>query len=876
MNSEQPVEPTQSAPTDSVRPESSFIANSLLARTRWMQRALTPWTKQWLSRAAASTGDHRSGAAGRRDLSLALTVGAATQTLKRIYLQYESHSTRPVSGDLNDLPLAGALPQAAQPQAASATPEATGPYSKPFNSMEEFLAAVEASKARDYAPPPPEESAKPATQRTQGPYSKPFNSLEDFLKAVEAAKARNYAPPPEEEIAPPAPPREMGPYAHAFTSFEAFTKALEETRQKSGQTAPQAAAPNPTPSLSRKIRPMSRVEELPARGSSTQSDVPLSASIPASPPQPEPQSAESFFNPDELPSNPEAGDVASSPGDVAAPAPAQPAVIPPFSPVKARNVSPRWSAPKATGPQPASRQTVTASEVPTPVEPMPAVSPASPVIPLSDTAAVATETAVETSLPLVSPPSTEFSPSDAPEALPADVSITTRPAMETSPTRSTHSETLAPIARSSSPAEVRAAVTPAAPSEAASSPAISSTPAIQRAVEERAEDTSAFDKIDPVSIPQAQQPFAESTATALPIEQAVSQPIEPSAPKELIAKTAPAIQREVSEASVAPIPAQPESSAALAGWPVDQRQVSEPVTSTAAPEVARANAADLPLTSADLMSARSDLPLVQRQAVEQKPTTAAPQPTSSNDEAVASSKVHAISVQPVVQRQPNESLPSTAAPETAVGEIAEQSQAVASPDLPLVQRQAVEQKPITAAPQPSTVDDKGVTPAQPQAVPVQPVGQRQASESLPSTDVPETAAEEMAEQSKAVASRDLPLIQRQAVEQEPTAAAPQLPTVADKSVVPAQPQAVPVQSAVQRHASELPTSTVKVETAAEEIAEQSKAVASRDVPLVLRQTAEQKPIAAASQSSTSGDEAAVSSPDQAVPGQPVVQRRVRG
>ena len=197
MNSEQPVDgPIQSAESG----EASPIVDAILARTRLMQRALTPWTRRWLSQAAGTA------VPGRRDLSIAFTAGAAEQTLNRVQAQYKSYSSRPLSEDTRNLPLAGASPQ---------------PTMMPV--------VTEVSEARDDVQPV--EDVKPVAMRTQGPYSKPFNSMAEFLKAVEAAKARNYVPPPPEEIAPPPPPREAGPYSHAFTSFEEFVKAVEESRR---------------------------------------------------------------------------------------------------------------------------------------------------------------------------------------------------------------------------------------------------------------------------------------------------------------------------------------------------------------------------------------------------------------------------------------------------------------------------------------------------------------------------------------------------------------------------------------------------------------------------------------------------------------------
>ena len=314
MNSEQPVEPTQSAPAEpAVSSEANPIVDAILARTRRMQLALTPWTQRWLASGPV--------APGRRTLPIVFTAGDVQQTLSRIHARYESHSNRPVSGDTRALPLAGTQPQP--------------------------VVATEASEERADESPLAEE-VKPTARRTQGPYSKPFNSMAEFLKAVEAAKARNYEPPPPEEIIPPPPPREAGPYSHAFTSFEEFVKAVEESRRQSGYTAPQEDEPKPTPAPRGKIRPMSRVEELPARDSSTLVDLPgplstpTQSSTPQAAPQIAPQPVESFSNLDQSLLTPAAEAVPPRPDDIVPAEPAstsatpQLAVIPPFSPVKAR------------------------------------------------------------------------------------------------------------------------------------------------------------------------------------------------------------------------------------------------------------------------------------------------------------------------------------------------------------------------------------------------------------------------------------------------------------------------------------------------------------------------------------------------------------
>ena len=123
-----------------------------------------------------------------------------------------------------------------------------------------------------------------------------------------------------------------------------------------------------------------------------------------------------------------------------------------------------------------------------------------------------------------------------------------------------------------------------------------------------------------------------------------------------------------------------------------------------------------PVTPADAMSARHDLPLVQRQPAEHRPTATAAQQDASHDKSAVSAQPQVVPSQPVVQRQASEPSTSAVVPETVAKEMAEQSQADIARDLPLVQRQSVEQKPTAAAPQQPTAAEKAVAPTQPQAV----------------------------------------------------------------------------------------------------------------------------------------------------------------
>ncbi len=836
MNAEQSADPTQSAPSrPTVSGEADPIINSILARARWIQRALAPWTQHWLAQVASPSG---------QVLPIAFTAGYLQQTLSRVHAQYESYASRPVAEEADALPLVGIPPQPAQPAAAS------GIYSKPFNSLEDFLAAVEARKERNDTPPPPTETAKPAAKRIQGPYSKPFNSLEEFLRATEAAKARNYAPPPAEEVVPPAPPREAGPYAHAFTSFEEFTKAVEESRQQWGYTAPQEAQPPPR-MAAQQIRPISRVEELPTRGSSNLVNIPVAASMP--------QPAESFSIPDQLPTTMPAAEGLPPQPDSAVPAaptptavPTRPAMIPPFSPAKARGgPTPRGPAPrgptsretppKASGPQPVQHKAAAASELPAPVEPLPAASPVSPVMLSSDTVSAAPESSIESALPIVHQQTDESASSNAPatyEMTPSAAPLTTPPAAEPAPTRSARSvpplqqpasdlvpvnaapETRDAVTSKSTPqtAHTPAAVAPSVKVVTASSPtprgqpsAISSTPSIQRAVDETVQDKLGSSDTEPSAAPVLQRPTAESAPTAVFADQASSERTASSTREELsIPAALPLVQRHASESAAAlvvsevearpevtstrsdaldqrsittaqpaPIPAHPETSPSPSTVSsVVQRQVSRPPTSAVASEAAREDEDALPITPADFTPARSaqSVPLTQRQ-LDQASTPAAVQRHASESPTAA----------PVSEAALKEEFLPTSTPESTPARSAK--------NVPLAQRQ-LDQASTPAAVQRHTSEPQRATPVSetalkeeflptstPESTPARsaqsmPLAQRQTVEagSVPSFQLPETSAEKREALHPATMAppvrSEMPLVQRhvadiQTVEEEP-------------------------------------------------------------------------------------------------------------
>ena len=282
MSSQPLIDPTdESQPLQAGSGGENLITHSILAKARWVQHALSPWAQRWLS-AAGATGD-QPGPTGSWRLPLALTSGATQRILDRLRIQYESQSFGSIPMQGNLLPLANAPQPEGLPTAQPVSPapkRAQGPYSKPFNSMEDFIQAVTAAKERNYAPPPAAELSPPKRKSEPGPYSKPFNSMEDFIQAVTAAKERNYAPPPASEL-PPAPRKhEPGPYSKAFSSFEDFVKAIEKTQPQLVSSEPSQPAAELKPASLTSVRPISRTEELPSRTTPATVNSPIEFPIP--------------------------------------------------------------------------------------------------------------------------------------------------------------------------------------------------------------------------------------------------------------------------------------------------------------------------------------------------------------------------------------------------------------------------------------------------------------------------------------------------------------------------------------------------------------------------------------------------------------------
>lgn len=304
MSPESPT--TRQENSESLAPRPAPLARSILARTSWVQRALSPWVRRWLAAAPWATPEHGAGRAA------ALAVANTQWLVKRVQRIVERQALSPLAGaaPVTELPLVGPRPSA---PAAGPTPEpAPEPDSeatgfKPFDSFTDFVKAVEKARARQYHA----ERVAPAS-----------NLAPD-------ARGEHTRPPKLSASARQLPKsREQGPYSKRFTSFADFTQALEETRQRESQlaaqrsaapgtAAPGTAAPGtaaqdvaqgaPTP----RIRPVSRIEELPPRISTVSDQSPAldaeqaalgaerAAELPDEPAQVEPRAAPPFTQPAE-------------------------------------------------------------------------------------------------------------------------------------------------------------------------------------------------------------------------------------------------------------------------------------------------------------------------------------------------------------------------------------------------------------------------------------------------------------------------------------------------------------------------------------------------------------------------------------------------
>jgi hypothetical protein len=811
MSTEQPVDPTQSVqPRPFVSGEANPIVDSILARARWAQRALSPWTQRWLSQPAATTF-------GRRTLPITFTVGAAQQTLSRVQAQYKSHSSHPVSPEANTLPLVGVLPQSMLP-AGSAPIEASGPYSRPFNSLEDFLTAIEANKDRaETSSPPVVESAKPAARRTQGPYSKAFNSLEEFMKAAEAARARDYAPPPPEEMVatPPQPQPQPQPeaprYVHAFNSFEEFAKAAEESRQQWGYAASPEPKPQPVVLPPGKIRPISRVEELPARGSSTLADVP--PVMPTPTPQLEPAPAESFPIPDRAPTTIAPIEAPSSQLDSAAPAAltgmpamARPAVIPPFSPAKARG----GKQTQASGPQPVQRKAGVDAEQPAAVEPPQVTRPASSVTSSNQAASLAPESLVEPTVPFVQQQVTESgsvpatyeaaSPESRTTFGPLVESVTTQASIPSQRFTGESIPTAVPTHTPISTAPTAPISASTRPSSQGQQAATSSAPSIQRAVEEAAQDEIESFGAEPTVQRQADDASLLASATAMEEE-----PLPTTTSESTLARLNMSLaQRKVTQA-------QPASSTS----PTVQRHADE--TPSLAPAAAMEEES-LPTTTSE------SLP-VQRKVAQT-------QPTPATSPVVQHQADKAPSLAPAAAME-EESLPTTTSESMPVQRKVAQAQSAPAPS-PAVQRHA-DETPLTPPVAAAAVEEESLSP----------------SVSMP-------------------AQADMPLVQRKATQTQPALArSPVVQRQADEA-----PLMAPAATTLEEEL--LSSSTSESTPVQRKVAQTQPALAT--LPVVQRQADETPLMAPAAATALEEDILPTTSSEsnsaQSVPSVPPVQRKV--
>ena len=244
----------ESSATDHENSQTPFaapLARSVLARTSWVQHALSPWIRRWLAAGTLGRGPGRSAALGQqpwlqRETALAV---ANTQWLVKRVQRIAERQTLPAwagAAPATELPLAGTRPA---PVTAEPTlePAPDTPGFKPFDSFTDFVKAVEESRVREYQPSRPVSNLAPETQHERARQPKL------------SASARQLPPS-----------REQGPYSRRFASFADFVQALEETRQRESQLAAQAAPQPPAqdeahgaPAPATRIRPVSSIEELP-------------------------------------------------------------------------------------------------------------------------------------------------------------------------------------------------------------------------------------------------------------------------------------------------------------------------------------------------------------------------------------------------------------------------------------------------------------------------------------------------------------------------------------------------------------------------------------------------------------------------------------
>ena len=249
-------------------PFPSPLARSVLARTSWVQHALSPWIQRWLA-GTLGRGPGRAAAIGQQpwvQRETALTA-ANTQWLVKRVQRIAERQTLPTwtsAAPTAELHLAGARPaQATAEPTPEPIPEAPG--FKPFDSFTDFVKAVEESRVSGYQPTTSASDLAPETHHERARHPKLSASVRQL-----------------------PPSREQGPYSRRFTSFADFVHALEETRQRESELAAQPPAQGEAhgaPAPTTRIRPVSKIEELPPHISTVPEQAPALSTAPELPSQ---------------------------------------------------------------------------------------------------------------------------------------------------------------------------------------------------------------------------------------------------------------------------------------------------------------------------------------------------------------------------------------------------------------------------------------------------------------------------------------------------------------------------------------------------------------------------------------------------------------
>ena len=680
MSTDQEARRVANDPPGQGEPEGpNYIARSVAAKTHWLQRVLSPWTRRWLESGQASPPQ------------AALTVGNTQRLLGRVQRlieqstvwQPEAVSLQPAMVDnfagsiVNRFPALGAkyeirpaetgptqtadlvLAGAGEPAPASARPG--GQSFQPFPSLEEFRNAVEAkrrsSEGQPAAAEPPRVSqpAQPQVQRapaeppkarrlarTLPPGSRPVSRVEEVPPRVEAsptgetlqaeaAPASSKLPPAvqRQTVVAPALPQEKAPPPGLVEAGPPGSSAGSEMPM--AQRQPEPGAPGPAPAL--------REEKGPALPVAGVEPSPPPAGAAASLPVVQRQAAETTPGPTQPPEAKEAPPAVASPLPPAAGRATPPAEL--EMPLVQRQPEPGPAS--APAGEPPTR--------PGPVAPVEAGPPGQPETPPAQAPAHA-----EAGPPAVQRRAAEEAPAPAPAHAEAGSPAVQRRAAEEAPAQA--------------PVDVEAGP-----------PAGLKMPLVQRQAAEAA--------------PIPAQPAREEAAPPV---------VEARPPGQL---ETPRVQRQMAEEAPARAPAYageepPAPPPSGLEMPLAQRQAVEPPRKEVAPAPAGVEPQPSPVIEG-APPAGPDLPLAQRQAVEPPPAPAPP----PRREAAGPGGEAEPPRPPVIEEAP----PS-------------------GPDMPLVQRQAIEppRKEVAPAlagvePQPSPVIE-GAPPAGPDM----PLAQRQAVE----------------------------------------------------------------------------------------------------------------------------------------------------